>query len=133
MYQPNYEPIHFLSIDDPNLKWPPFHLAMLRAGRILTAKQDIRREIRAEYISKVMNKHSNQMPQLYSGLEIREQIQYLGFLSGGGIIIEISELPFKYRSSPHYHFTFTKIYQSGPGQTQAESPSTQTTHEPNNN
>lgn len=100
----------FISIDDPHLKWPPYTLAMLRIGRILTAKQDVRREIRAEYISKLMHKHRNQMPQLYTGLEIREQIRYLGYLSGGGITVQVYELPYKYRSAPHYHFTFTKVY-----------------------
>jgi hypothetical protein len=102
--------INFQSLDDPTLHWPDFELAMLRIGRILTAKQDVRREIRAEYISKLMKKHRKEMPWVYTGREIREKFQPLGYLAGGGIQIEISELPFKYRGAPHYHFTFTKFY-----------------------
>jgi hypothetical protein len=100
----------FTSIDDPTLKWRPFVLAMLRVGRILTKDVWVAREIRAEQISRIMDKRIKEVGEFYKPGEIRQQFDYHNrFFSGGGIVVEGTELPYPYRSAPHFHFTFTKL------------------------
>ena len=104
--------LNFISIDDPKLKWPCFVLAMLRVGRILTAKESVAREVTAQRVSRVMQRHHTNMPYVYQPKEIRENFKYYGsYLCGGGIQIEWYELPEERDGSPiWYHFTFSRIY-----------------------
>jgi hypothetical protein len=111
-----YDDPDFISLDDPNLKWPMFPLAMLKIARIKTAKEALRQDISAGQISRWMYRHRNEMPMLYSGREIRELFGNYGcYLSGGGVRIEAHELSQRtYRTLPQYSFTFTKIYKPEP-------------------
>jgi hypothetical protein len=60
----------------------------------------------------LMDKHRNEIPSTYRPKEIREQLRwYGGELRGGGVKVEWQEWPGKnYRTVPHYHFTFSRIY-----------------------
>lgn len=100
----------FTSIDDPNLNWPPFVLAMLRLGRILTQKEHIRRELTAQQVSRLMERHRLEVHRVYRPLEIRENFEYYGcYIVGGGVKVEGYELSISYKNFRHYHFTFTRI------------------------
>jgi hypothetical protein len=97
----------FTSIDDPKLKWPPYVLAMLKLGRILTQKEHIKREVTAEQISRYFQKY--QLAR-YRPAEIRELFDCNNcYLVGGGIQVEGYQLSKPYRSFPHYKFTFTRL------------------------
>jgi hypothetical protein len=102
----------FYSIDGPIQHWSMrFPIAMLRVGRILLKNESEVMNVSAAKISRLMTRHSNEIPE-YSGLEIRNQVHLLcGEIRGGGIVVgwtEDSNRP--HRSVPHYDFTFSHIY-----------------------
>ena len=103
----------FTSIDDPNIKWPPFMLSMLRVGRILLKNVNTRHDVTAQQISRVMERHHSEVGTLYKPLEIRELIgNYCCLIVGGGIQVEAQKLDLSGPSKrcPYYRFTFTKIF-----------------------
>lgn len=105
------EQTEFISIDDPNLNWPPFVLSMLKVGRILTKKEAERFEITAAQVSRCMQSHINEIKNVYRGREIRMLFGYYGgYLVGGGIKIEAQEYYPNNSTVKHYHFSFTRLY-----------------------
>jgi len=102
----------FLPIDEPNSGLPPFVVTMLKLCQIITNIEPVKREIKAETISRWTHQFRNILPCTYTGLEIRELFLSHGcYLAGGGVIIEGYELDQNYRSAPHYNFTFKQIFQ----------------------
>jgi hypothetical protein len=99
---------------------PDFIVAMLRVGKLLTANSWEVREVTAKRISRIMERHKNDMPWIYKPKEICEKWEYYNcYIEGDGMKIEGAEVPIKYRSVPHYQFTFTK-YPPAPTPNQAE-------------
>ena len=104
---------NFISIDDPNINWPPFMLSMLRVGRILLKNVNARHDVTAEQISRTMERHKHEVGMVYKALEIRQLIKnYCCLIIGGGIQIEAEELHYSTPSTrcPYYRFTFTKLF-----------------------
>ena len=104
---------NFISIDDPNIKWPPFMLSMLRVGRILLKSVNARHDVTAEQISRTMERHKHEVGMVYKALEIRQLIgNYCCHFTGGGIQIEAEELHYSTPCTrcPYYRFTFTKLF-----------------------
>ena len=101
----------FDPIDGVDTGLPPFVVAMLTIGQIVTAKDYERREVTAETITRWMRKHRALIPSAYRPKEIRDQLwRYGGEIRGNSVKIEWNELPARhYGSVPHYHFTFTKL------------------------
>jgi len=86
---------------------PDFIVAMLGVGKILTANSWEVQEVSAQRISRIMKrKHIAQ----YKPKEICEKWEYYNcYIEDAEIKIEAVEVPIKYRSIPHYQFTFTKF------------------------
>ena len=122
----------WVSIDDPNLKWRPFILSMLRIGRILTKRENRRTGITGAQISRLMNKHRSELPDVYTGREIRDQFEYYGcWLVGGGIQISGDEMPVPYRGPKQYYFTIERLQPpEAPSQIETAKAPTETKPEP---
>ena len=110
--QPTEDP-SFTSIDDPNIKWPPFMLSMLRVGRILLKNVNTRHDVTAQQISRTMERHKSEVGMVYKALEIRQLIgNYCCLIIGGGIQVEAEKLDLSGPSKgcPYFRFTFTKLF-----------------------
>ena len=92
-------------------------LSMLRVGRILLKKENVRFDIRANQISRTMQRHYRKIGQVYTAREIRELIgNYCCYFCGGGIQVEAQSIePYTLtKRGPDYTFTFTKLFRPDP-------------------
>jgi hypothetical protein len=106
---PSHSDPDFVSIDDPNIHWPPFMLSMLQVGRILTRRTLVRHGMTAQQISSAMVRHRHKVGMEYRPREIRELIgNYLCYFTGGGIKVEAQQVSSS-KFGPDYSFTFSRI------------------------
>lgn len=102
----------FYSIDGPVLHWSEkFKISMLRIGRIILKDSLEVMNVSPARISRLMDKHWNDIPGQYTPLQIRQELyKHWGEIRGGGIKIEWTQTAnAKYHSVPHYDFTFSQI------------------------
>jgi hypothetical protein len=87
---------------------PDFHVAMLKAGKVLLGNAWEVREVTAQRIAGIMKRHHLGR---YKPKEIRELWEYHHYyIHGANIQIEANEMPLPYRGPRHYLFTFKKHY-----------------------
>ena len=102
----------FCSIDGKVEDWrDKFPIAMLRIGRILLKHEAEVMNVSGKRISKLMDRHRDDLPGQYTPLQIRQELyKYPGEIRGGGIKIEWNESRnTHYHTVPHYDFNFTRI------------------------
>jgi hypothetical protein len=104
----------FRSIDGPILEeWQRLPIAMLKLGRILTAKGSDRRDFSAAKISGLTYKHRN-IVGTFLPMEIREYFwTHPGVeILGGGIRVEWfpTEDPHRRNDPPHVSISFYRVY-----------------------
>ena len=110
--EPDFINLCSYPIDGPIEDWRHrFPISMLRVGRILLKNTDEVMGVSETRVSKLMAKHRNETAG-YSPLQSREELhKFHGEIRGGGIRIEWTEnLHKRYRSVPHYDFTFSRVY-----------------------
>jgi hypothetical protein len=104
----------FRSIDGPILEgWQRLPIALLKLGRILTAKEGERRDFSAAKITKLMDKHRNVVSS-FGPMEIREYFwthPHVEIL-GGGIRVEWfpTQDPHRRNDPPHVSISFYRVY-----------------------
>jgi hypothetical protein len=104
--------LNFASIDGPIIHWTQrFPISMLRAGRIILKDEFEVMNVPPERISRIMSNPKNDIPNYYSPLQIRQELyKHWGEIRGGGIKVEWTQTAnHRYRSVPHYDFTFSQI------------------------
>jgi len=99
--------LDFCTIDGDATGFKSFALSMLRIGRILLAKAEIKAEIRPSRFARLMTRHRYEIPCTYTPKEIRYQLISLGELRGGGILIQWDEYE---KAADECYFTIQRLH-----------------------
>jgi len=111
----NYDSVWgYKSIDFPAVNEAQrFEFSMLRLARIFTAKDGEKLDLTAGQISRLLNKHRDQIHP-FSAREIKERLWDLpNEIRGGGVLVEWFETDQSHRRNdpPHFNVSFRRLYQ----------------------